>query len=47
MNNPKNSETNLAGDFQLDFLGGIGMYHTKAHTNNNTNKFKFSASPKV
>jgi hypothetical protein len=43
MNKPKKSDTNRARDFQLNFLGGIGMYHKNAHIRRNKNKFNFSS----
>jgi hypothetical protein len=39
-NKPIRSETMRGSDFQLNFLGGIGIYHKKAHIRRNRNKFK-------
>lgn len=39
-NNPTRSEIMREGFFHPDFLGGIGMYHTKAHIKKKIKKFK-------
>jgi len=39
-NKPIRSETMRESDFQLNLLGGIGIYHKKAQTSRNRNRFK-------
>lgn len=43
---PMKSEIMREGDFQLNFFGGMGIYHTKAHIRRNRNRFKMSPNPK-
>ena len=46
INSPSKSEAKRQPDFNLNFLGGIGIYHKKAHIARNTNRFKHP-SPKT
>jgi hypothetical protein len=39
-NKPSSSELMRESDFKVNFFGGIGMYHRKAQTRRNRNRFK-------